>query len=119
MGGFEAVRFLEFVVFFLKKNQGMCADIHTREWIRLCTTKVEKENLILPQPSICCERRTKGLDTFIPSVLSVQQWVDGAQHCSAKGKLHIPGVGCRGKTSHRAVSLAKTIPVLLLAQGCA
>lgn len=120
MGGFEAVRFLEFVVFLKTKKQEMRADIHTQEWIRMCATKVEKENPILPQPSTYCVPSTKRLDISSSLYYLVQQWVDGAQHCSAEGELHIPGERCREKkTSHRAVSSAKDIPVLLLAWSCA
>lgn len=98
----------------------MCSDTHTQEWIRLWTAKVEKENPVLPQPSTCCEPKTKRLDTFIPSVLSgpaVGWWCSTLQ---CQRQTAHPWCGMqREKTSHRAVSSAKTIPVLLLAWGCA
>lgn len=91
----------------------MCPDIHTQEPIRLSTTKAEKENPILPQLSPCCEPSTEAGHVYPLCVV-----------CSCTGLMVLssaaPKANCtslvwdaeRKKTS-------KTIPVLLLAWGCA
>lgn len=92
----------------------MCPDIHTQEWIILSTTKVEKENPFFSpfQPLLWAQHKEAG-QVYPLCVV-----------CSSTGLMMlstaVPKANCtslvwdaeRKKTS-------KTIPVLLLARGCA
>lgn len=90
-----------------------------RRFLRYTHTRMDKSALQKLRRKTQFWPSTKRLDTFTPSVLSGP--ADDAQHCQCQRQTAHPWCGMqREKTnSPRAVSSAKTIPVFLLARGCA